>query len=80
MQQPDNVTYMHLPPELAGLQRLLEDDVTTENVEAHIADYLAKLPQWFTPEQIASTEPSRAAFLESVRAFASYEVGGRGNG
>ena len=71
-----SMTYLHLPPDLAGLQRLLEDDVTTENVEAHITDYLARLPQWFTPEQIASTEPSRAAFLKSARAFAGYGRGG----
>lgn len=78
----NNVTYLYpnLPPYLGAMQRLMEDDVTTENVEQHIAEYLAKLSQWFTPEQIASTEPGRAAFLESVRGFAAYEVGGRFNG
>ena len=79
MQQPDSVAYLHLPPYLGAMHRLLEDAVTTENVEQHIADYLAKLSTWFTPEQIASTEPGRAVFLESVRGFAAYEVGGRGN-
>ena len=80
MQRPDNVTYLHLPPALGAMQRLFEDDVTTENVEQHIADYLAKLSTWFTPEQLKFLEPSRADFLEAVRGFAAYEVGGRGNG
>ena len=80
MQRPDNVTYLHLPPALGAIQRLFEDDVTTENVEQHIADYLAKLSTWFTPEQLKVLEPGRAAFLESVRGFAAYEGGWLGNG
>ena len=78
--QPDNVAYLHLPPALGAMQRLLEDDVTPENVEQHIADYLAKLSTWFTPEQLKFLEPFLESFLESVRIFAAYEVGGRGNG
>ena len=76
----DNVTYLNLPPALGAMQRLLEDDVTPENVEQHIADYLAKLSTWFTPEQLKFLEPFLESFLESVRIFAAYEVGGRGNG
>ena len=72
---PDNVTYLHLPPYLGAMQRLMEDDVTTENVEQHIADYLAKLSTWFTPEQLKSSEPGRAQQfpLSLFRAFFNYD-------
>ncbi len=71
----DNVTYLNLPPAFGAMQRLLEDDVTTENVEQHIAHYRANLATRFTPEQLKFLEPFLASFLESVRTFAAYEVG-----
>lgn len=73
----DNVTYLRLAPELGAMLRLFEDDVTPENVELHISAYMEKLPAWFSPEDLALTEPFRAKFLDAARSFASYEVGGR---
>lgn len=74
----DNVVYLNLPPYLGAMMRLLEDDVTPENVEQHISAYLEKLHEWLTPDEIAPLNPFRDSFLEAVRSFASYEVGGRG--
>ena len=74
----DNVVYLNLPPELGAMMRLFEDDVTPSNVEQYISAYLEKLQAQFTPEEIAVLEPFRASFLDAVRSFAAYEVGGRG--
>ena len=45
----------------------------------NLPPYLGAM-QRLMEDDIASTEPGRAAFLESVRGFAAYEVGGRFNG
>lgn len=74
----DNVAYLHIPPEMGAMIRLFEDDVTPENVEQHISTYMEKLSAWFTPEELAVLEPCWDSFLSTVRAFAAYEVGGRG--
>ena len=74
------MTETTLPPVVAELQRLLEDDVTPDNVEQHIAEYEASLSQYFSPTEIQNTRLYRERYYQSVRAFAAYEVGGRSNG
>lgn len=69
-----------LHPMFTDMSRLFEDDVTPDNVEQHIANYEAKLSEYFYPADIQALRPYRERFYEAVRGFASYDVGGRGNG
>jgi hypothetical protein len=55
--------------------RLLEDDVTPETVEAHIADYEASLGALFPPAQLECLKPIREQFYQAVREFAHYDNG-----
>lgn len=72
--------YSDLPVEYRMMMRLLEDDVTPQNVEQHIADFREKLADLFSPESLSATEPYREKFLESVRRFSGYEPGRIANG
>jgi hypothetical protein len=64
-------------PELPGffgwMMRLFEDDVTPENVEQHISEYLEKLKTVFKPESLALLKPTTDNFCEQVRAFSAYQ-------
>lgn len=64
-----------IAPVLQKMMRLFEDDVTPDNVEAHIAAYEASLASFFSQAQLDGLKPIRDHFYEAVREFAAYDVG-----
>lgn len=64
-----------LDPLFPNMWRLFEDDVTPDNVEAHIAAYEASLPGFFSQAQLDGLKPIHDRFYAAVREFAAYDVG-----
>ena len=68
----------NLPPEFRAMMRLMEDDVTPANAEQHIADYQAFLKTILGPAERLYLGNAHREFLETVRAYAAYQLEERG--
>lgn len=67
------INYENVPPFLGAMLRFLEDDVTPENIEQHIADYRAKQADFFSPSDLACLKPFQERFENQMRVLASWD-------